>query len=205
MEHESSLPDFEAYLESIVIDVDDPAASDHCREEFVHYARVITSGTELRLDPAVDLIIYEAQQTAITRKAVFFAEFDLHLEKRSADLDGAEKDFSLALKDPDGYIGHKLQAAQRRKIRQFVRAARADGKLTAEELVDFMVMNDEILIEGGRFGEARRSSIKGATEVLQRHGIEPTAARVTMLARRADVAASPDDEDDDPEIEGDAA
>ncbi|TSD83012.1 hypothetical protein FFK22_040000 [Mycobacterium sp. KBS0706] len=195
----NSLPDLDQFLESLMIESDDPADTTDVRAMFLRYARAITSDSELRLDPNVDEIIHDAQRTAIVLKATFFTEMSLRLGEPPAEANSSDDDlgaFLAVLEDGDGTTWKK---SQKNKLRRFIKEAQADGKITAEEIVDFLVLTDGVGEDDGH--TPRTSSINGARLLLQEHGIEPTPPRLEALALRADATTDlvAQDHEEEPE------
>jgi len=167
----------------------------HLRDKLIEYITAITSDSELRLDPEADEIIHDAQRMTIVLKATYLTQIDAAFEKGDIDVTGGETAFGNAIENPDSYVGTKLKKAQRVKIRSFIKDALADGKVTAEEIVDFMVLQESLVADTAV--EARRSSMNGARLLLRNHGIEATAARLGVLARQTDLAAVPSEDEED--------
>lgn len=196
------LQTMEDFIKTLLVDTgnpDQPAEQvAHIRDKLIEYVTAITSDSELRLDPEADEIIHDAQRMAIVLKATYLTEIDAAFEKGDIDVAGGEPAFGNALENPDGYIGTKLKKAQRAKIRRFIKDALADGKVTAEEIVDFMVLQESLVTDTAV--EARRSSMNGARLLLRNHGIEATAARLGVLARQTDLAAVPSEDEEEEKV-----
>lgn len=193
------LQTLDEFIADLKVETDDPASPAaevaRIRDRVIRYIGAIATDSEVRLDPEDDEAAHAAARREIVLKATYLTEFDVSLEKGEADVDAPKSELGKAFDDPDGYLGFKLKQAQRDRLRDFVAEARADGKISAGEIVDFMVLQEEI--SGLELYEAPRSSTNGARMLLQAHGIDPTAVRVGMLARQVDEAARPADEDDD--------
>lgn len=161
------------------------------RADFARYAKIVTTDTELSLDGELDDDAYRAQVRAILRKASYFCTID----SRAVATDSSDNYLKVVLDglgagdEDDG-----LTQAQQGEIRRFIDAAQADGKVTFEEIVDFLVLTDTMNDEG--VPDLPRSSLAGARFCLEDNGIAPTEGRIQALARLAEAEADESEEDE---------
>src|SRR5882757_7445301 len=165
-------------IENVEITSEEPIDEAKARAEFAKYARVLTTDTEISLNSDLDEDAYQSQVRAIVHKAAYFCTID----SEAVATDSSDNYLRIVLDGLDSGTGYEwLAPKQERDIRGFIQAAHADGKVTFEEVIDFLVLTDGMDQDADR--DLPRSSINAARLCLEENGIEPTEARINALAQ----------------------
>jgi hypothetical protein len=180
----------EDVIETVEITSDQPIDQERMRSDLSRYAKVLTAGTELSLSPDLDEATHQARVRTALRKAVYFCMLDT----TASDAESADNQLRIVLGGLDGHEYGGLTRKQEGEIRAFINAAHVDGKVTFEEVVDFLVLANRTT--GDAVADLPPSSLAAARFCLEENGIEPTEARVRALAEAAETTVAEADEDE---------
>ncbi|MET1025704.1 MAG: hypothetical protein ABWY00_00945 [Dongiaceae bacterium] len=162
----------------------DPVELAKMKSDFAKYARVVATDTELSLNPDLDEETYQEQLREIVRLAAYFCMLDV----APTAADSPENYLQIVFDGLDTKNGNDTwMQALKGRLRRFIDAANADGQVTFQEVVDFLVLTDTLADEDRVIWP--RSYRAAARFCLEQNGIEPTVPRIDALARMADTGA----------------
>ncbi|MGO4125352.1 hypothetical protein AB4Z01_13185 [Inquilinus sp. YAF38] len=167
-------------IDTVEFESDQPLDHAALRAELTRYARILSTGTELSLTPELDEDTRQGLVRAIMLKASYFCMLDT----AATDAESADNHLRIVLGGLDSHEYRGLTRKQEREIRGFIEAAHADGKVTFEETIDFLVVVNRATDDAGP--DLPASTLATAKVYLEEHGIEPTEARVRALAEAAE-------------------
>ncbi|WP_225766805.1 hypothetical protein [Inquilinus sp. Marseille-Q2685] len=171
-------------IETVDIESDQPLDQAKVRADLARYARILSTGTELSLPPELDEDTRRDRVRAILLKASYFCMLDT----AATDAGSADNQLRIVLGGLDGHEYKGLTRKQEREIRTFIEAAHADGKVTFEETIDFLVLVNRATDDAAP--DLPASTLATARFYLEEHGIEPTEARVRALAEAAETTVA---------------
>ena len=175
-------------LDSIVLEMEDPADAVRAREAFICYAEAATNKSELTLETSAGEEIYFAEWGEIVLRAMAFTQLEILFTHSSLGRTRSERPVWHLLKEIDAFVsGVKLAPAQRHQIKDFFHHTHhAGAEYRHDEVIDLAVAEDALL--GETAYQSLTSSANCARLLLERLGVEPTDARIHALSRRADGA-----------------
>ena len=170
-------------IKNVVITSDKPIDEASIRDRFGRYAKILTTETELSLGSDLSDDDFWETVVAVARKAAYFAT----IREGEVPVDSGEQCLHVMLGGLGCGGGLDVVRAQNRDVLEFAEAAKADGMVTFEEVIDFHVLRADANEDPSNL---QLSSLAAARFCLIEKRIDPTPERVNALARAAEVAVN---------------